>query len=99
SYVSVHTPITSYHDSPSLHDALPISFRRTRHRPSAASSTDYGRSRRNTLTHPSLTRRVPPLPQCGRGCRRRSLRRVRALPHQHRSEEHTSELQSPYDLV
>jgi large subunit ribosomal protein L30 len=23
----------------------------------------------STLTHPSLARRVPPLPQCGRGCR------------------------------
>src|SRR5207248_11758995 len=48
-----------------------------------------------------------PFPKCrshclrdrGRDIRRRESDRVAARPAQRRSEEHTSELQSPYDLV
>src|SRR5256885_7749290 len=70
----------------SLHDALPISF------PAAAQSSRF---RPNDRCFPS--KRRP-------GSRRRSLFRSRwwapgARPFRHRSEEHTSELQSPCNLV
>src|SRR5207248_10055671 len=75
----------------SLHDALPISVKwqwRGRALPSAPQPERGSRSERH------------PLPRLSQSAARRSPAPTEPeLPIERRSEEHTSELQSPYDLV
>src|SRR5256885_1749891 len=80
----------------SLHDALPISRRRSRRRPRSSGRTASTRHRRRTcrVATRSRTRCGCTIPTGRRGRCTRSWRTL--LP---RSEEHTSELQSPCNLV
>src|SRR5207248_10526506 len=78
-------------DTLSLHDALPISIAPTASpssaaRPPRSSSSASVSSARSATTTPSTA---------GHGRRGRAAR----WPRRGRSEEHTSELQSPYELV
>src|SRR5207248_7979686 len=78
----------------SLHDALPISHCRSEARPSRARGGG-GRVRSSPLPTASTARSRPPARRGeSRAPGSRGPRRAGG-----RSEEHTSELQSPYDLV
>src|SRR5437867_9798091 len=82
----------------SLHDALPISGHRDTQSPRTAWRTGSHCGQPSCLRLP--TRQVCPASE--RLQHGRSLRpdgRVAAETQSRRSEEHTSELQSPYDLV
>src|SRR5207244_12654179 len=84
-------PVTSASSTPSLHDALPISRRFPRVQPEAASGDGSSRNRR---------RRIDPADRlAGRAFQFRSVALERPPEKQGRSEEHTSELQSPDHLV
>src|SRR5207249_12157468 len=83
-----HAPSPTHHYPLSLHDALPIS-RRSRFEGSR-SSTQLPAPSRRARDHQQHVRRARP----GRP-RSRPSRRIGAC----RSEEHTSELQSRFDLV
>src|SRR5207248_11534553 len=79
----------------SLHDALPISPRAPHHELHTIARAEGGNDGRGVLRRTAEDRddargpaHPPGLPQAVRCATRRS-----------RSEEHTSELQSPYDLV
>src|SRR5207248_5699090 len=78
----------------SLHDALPISVRLRALRPRPRAAAGGAPGRRDPAPAPAP---APWSPRLAR--RRRTARRCSAAPPGRRSEEHTSELQSPYDLV
>src|SRR5207248_10965586 len=91
-------PVTTYVYTLSLHDALPIFLTTSspawRHRWRCCSATLAWAS--PAAWPPSSTRRaVPARPSCSAAARRCPGASCRTP----RSEEHTSELQSPYDLV
>src|SRR5688500_9178665 len=94
---------TSEPPTPSLHDALPIWARGTRRRrPPRPGSRGPppprpGRGRGACRTTPRSRRRPPARP--AGGTRRSRRRRCRPPRWSRRSEEHTSELQSPCKLV
>src|SRR5207248_9113647 len=85
--ISIHAPPPPQIYTLSLHDALPISARRT-------STSSAPRSRPSS---PRAARR--PNEPCLFGGGHGPRSRVACLARHRRSEEHTSELQSPYDLV
>src|SRR5207248_11389407 len=81
----------------SLHDALPISY-------AIVESVEYDRTRgvprvHGLAAHATLRVSAPASDRPNRGFLRRLPGRRAGLCGRRRSEEHTSELQSPYDLV
>src|SRR5690606_41845591 len=96
----LHSPATPVISTLSLHDALPISQRsriprwKRGARSESASRSTRLRWRAESTTTPPYGH-LPPLPARRRGARRRP--RCRGAGH--RSEEHTSELQSRDNLV
>src|SRR5207249_7061904 len=93
-------PATSPIYTLSLHDALPISGNRNTYRPHVAAASDRkchqpgcATDGSSNLGHPSKTSTPS---QRGSSSPRQSSLQHRSF---HRSEEHTSELQSRFDLV
>src|SRR5207248_10003250 len=98
-------PATSLLYTPPLHDALPICLDRLRRRSRMAEAADHAWpvGRRDRVQHHELPGDSAavfsdPLGRFLRVLRwnRRAWGRIQSVS---RSEEHTSELQSPYDLV
>src|SRR5207249_10589457 len=92
-------PPTSSPHTPSLHDALPIyrSGQRRRCDESRPVTSSRVQSARGPTAHALRARRMSPEDVARRATDR--LRRGRGRHRQDRSEEHTSELQSRFDLV
>src|SRR5207248_11214188 len=82
------TPTTTYIYNISLHDALPILDGATRTKGPGEVALSFSRSLRKAFSWSSEAR----------SSRKSSVSRI-ARQAGFRSEEHTSELQSPYDLV
>src|SRR5207248_11601809 len=98
-------PPTSQLSTPPLHDALPI-FAREPRLPRAVAQHADGRRAGRLIRRRQRTPRIRAHAKqseviAGDKLRQQRLREARgaAPPYAQRSEEHTSELQSPYDLV
>src|SRR5207248_9659822 len=98
SIFTFHDPATTQIYTLSLHDALPISCS-PRTAPGTSTRSKWSTAERSTAPAPTCS---PSSTRCSTWhassrASRKSVRRRRRCAT--RSEEHTSELQSPYDLV